>query len=80
MTHPGLLTLEHEDLRNAFAAILHKYCQQRVVGAAVQHSFGFLDATQRQHLQLCLQNHIEQDNDYDNMLMKVNVRIHTIKK
>lgn len=54
MTHPSLLTLEHEDLRKAFVVFLHRYCQQRVIGAAIEHSRDFKDATHRQHLQLCL--------------------------
>lgn len=54
VTHPGILALKHVDLRDSLAAFLHSYCQQRVVGTAVQYSTGLRDGTQRQRLQLCL--------------------------
>lgn len=57
--HPDLFTLEHEDLGEAFAAFLHGEGQQGVVGAAVQHSSGFLDETQGQRLQLLLYNRVD---------------------
>lgn len=56
VTHPSLLTLEHEDLRDAFVAFLHSYGQHGVVGAAVQHRFGLQDAAQRHRVQRWLQN------------------------
>lgn len=64
-THPGLLTLEQEDLWETSAALLHGYCQQRVVGAAVQHRLGLKDARQRKRLQLSLHSQNETlTNDY----------------
>lgn len=54
LTHPCLLTLEHEALAVAFAAFLHSYRQQRVKVAAVQHSFDLHDTAQRYRVQFCL--------------------------
>lgn len=54
LTHPSLLTLEHEAPAVAFAAFLHSYRQQRVEVAAVQHSFDLHDTAQRYQVQFCL--------------------------
>lgn len=54
LTHPSLLTLEHEAPAVAFAAFLHSYRQQRVEVAAVQHSFDLHDTAQRYRVQFCL--------------------------
>ena len=56
MTHPNLLTLEHEDLGYLSVAFLHSDCQEGVIGTAVQHGICMLDADKRNRLQFCLQN------------------------
>lgn len=65
-THPDVVALKHKDGRVVFPPGLDRHCEQRVIGAGVQHGLQLQDVTGSDGLQLHLGTHAARDQYIEN--------------